>query len=286
MARIHAIELDSMMRNHTIRAALRGSMAVVGIAVIALGVAFWMHAPGAIALWPWKDGKLSYLFIASILMTAGASFCWTAYSMNLNAVRGGALGMLAMDAGIAAYMAYLYSQRHQFLLLEWVIVNLLLCVSSLALFIIGGREPQHEPRRLHWWVRGSFLVFTLAFFAVASMLVARAPIVFPWKLNPDSSVIFGCFFLCAGIYSLDIYRRPGVENAKGQLLGFVVYDLVLIPPYLQHWPNTKGGFRISLIVYLSVLVASAAIAIWVWLNDLASRGSAGPAARSGRASAR
>ena len=136
-----------------------------------------------------------------------------------------------------------------------------------------------------WWVRGTFLVSTLAFFAVGFMLLARAPVVFPWKLNPDSSVIFGCFFFAAGIYSLDNYLRPGGDNAKGELLGFFVYDLVLIPPYLEHWSNTQGGFRVSLIVYLIVLFWSAALAIWFWLSDLAKKGSDRPAASSRQAPA-
>ena len=42
----------------------------------------------------------------------------------------------------------------------------------------------------------------------------------------------------------------------------VLPDMVLIPPCLRHWEKATGGFRISLVIYLIVLVWSAALAIW------------------------
>jgi hypothetical protein len=118
-------------------------------------------------------------------------------------------------------------------------------------------------------VRISFLIVSLALFLATMMLFLRAPIVFPWKLNRDSSFVFGCLFLASAFYFLDGWRRPGVANAQGQLFGFFVYDLVLIPPYLQQWPKTHGGFRISLMIYLSVLFLTAALALWFWLSPRA-----------------
>ena len=61
-------------------------------------------------------------------------------------------------------------------------------------------------------------------------------------------------------------------NCLGQFAAFLVYDIVLIPRYLQHWPKTHGGFRISLEVYLSVLFCSALLAIWMWWKHLSDRG--------------
>jgi hypothetical protein len=56
-----------------------------------------------------------------------------------------------------------------------------------------------------------------------------------------------------------------------ELAAFFMYDLVLIPPYLQHWEKAQGGHRISLAVYLAVLFWSALLAVWVWGRHLRGR---------------
>ncbi len=260
-----------------IRTAARVALVVVGLGVLWVGFVFWLKLPIAIAMWPWPDGKLSYLFVASILLAEGATMLWTAVSMELNAARGGALGLAGMSAGIALYMGHLYGQRHQPVLLGWVLINGFIALSSVALAYLGRRETWHDARPVHKFVRISFLAFSLALFLATVMLFLRAPIVFPWKLSRDSSFIFGCLFLASAVYFLDGWRRPGVANVQGQLVGFFVYDLVLIPPYLQQWPKTSGGFRISLMIYLIVLFWSAALAIWFWLSRRARQSDAAPA---------
>lgn len=261
------------------RSALRIAISVVGLGLLGVGFVFWRKSPIALAMWPWPDGKLSYLFVSSIVLAEGATMIWTAASLELNAARGGALGLAGMTGGIAGYMGHLYRQRHQPVLLVWVVVNLLMAISSLVLFYMGRREPVRDVRPVHKFVRISFLLFSLALFTATTMLLLRAPVVFPWKLNRDSSFIFGCLFLASACYFFDGWLRPGVANAKGQLIGFFVYDVVLIPPYLEHWSKTQGGFRISLIIYLIVLFWSAALAVWFWLSASA-KGASGPAARA------
>jgi hypothetical protein len=48
-------------------------------------------------------------------------------------------------------------------------------------------------------------------------------------------------------------------NAKGQLAGFLAYDLVLIVPFARLWPTSPS---LSLAVYLAVIAASALLAVW------------------------
>lgn len=267
----------------SLRLGVRVAMGLVALVLLGIGSGFWMRARFAVAMWPWQNGKLSYLFVASILLAEGVTIAWTAASMELNAARGGALGFAAMNGGIAGYMGYLYSQRQQSLLLAWAFATGLLALGGLALFYLGGRVPWRDTRPVHKFVRISFLLFALALFTATTLLLVRAPIVFPWKLNPDSSVIFGFLFLASACYFFDGWLRPGAANARGQLLGFFVYDLVLIPPYVQHWPKTKGGFRISLIIYLTILFWSAALAVWFWLSDRAKKTGDGSAVHSDRA---
>jgi len=245
---------------------LRMALFTLASGLLIIGYGFWQKAVWALALWPWPDGPLSYLFISSMLLAEGATMAWVFTTMELNAVRGGSLGFGAMNAGISAYTAYLYGQHHQALLLGWAVVCGFLAIGAFALFVIGAKDERRDVRPSPLIVRTSFLVFSAALFAATAMLLLRRPIIFPWALRPDSSVMFGFLFLASAIYFFDGWLRPSAANSFGQLLGFLVYDIVLIPPFLRHWSRAFGGFRISLVIYLIVLFWSAALAIWFWIR--------------------
>ena len=244
------------------RNVIRASLVTLSIGLLLVGFGFWFRADWALGLWPWPDGPLSYLFIASIVLAEGSTIAWTAATLHLNAARGGALGFAAMNLGIAGFTFWLYGQRQELLLLNWAIVCGLLGIGSIFLFMIGGKYPRlHNPPSPRF-VRQSFFVFALALVIATAMLLLRAPVVFPWPLKPDSSTMFGFLFLASAIYFFDGWLRPSLTNCYGQLIGFLVYDMVLIPPYLRHWEKAAGGFRVSLAIYLIVLVWSAALAMW------------------------
>lgn len=246
---------------------LRGAIALGALVFFFFGLGFWLRAPWALAHWPWPDGPLSYLFIASILIAEGATMAWVAVTLELRAARGGALGLAAMSTGIVVTMGSLYTQRGEGLLLGWALFWTVITLGALGLWAIGPRYPLRDSRPTPRIVRGSFLVFALALGIATTMLLFRAPVVFPWPLKPESSTMFGCFFLASAIYFFDGWLRPSAANATGQLLGFGLYDLVLLPRYLEHWPKTQGGFRVSLAIYLGVLIWSLLLAIWyfgVW----------------------
>jgi hypothetical protein len=91
-------------------------------------------------------------------------------------------------------------------------------------------------------------------------LIARVPTIFPWPLNPDSSVLFGCIFLGDACYFLDGLLVPRWHNARGQLLSFLAYDLVLIVPFLALFSSVKPVHRLSLVLYVAVLLYSGVLA--------------------------
>lgn len=244
---------------------LRTALLVLATALLAVGFGFWVRAPWALALWPWPDGPLSYLFVASIVLAEGATMLWTGLTLELEAARGGALGFAAMNLGLAVTAGGLHHERGGALLLGWALTCGLLAFGGLFLYVLGPRYPRRDTRPVPAFVRLSFLLFSLALSVATAMLLARAPIVFPWPLKPESSTMFGFLFLASALYFFDGWRRPGAANAFGQLIGFLVYDLVLLPPYLAHWSKARGGFRVSLAIYLVVLVWSAALAIgFLW----------------------
>ena len=249
-----------------LRTGLRIALIALAAMQFVIGAGFLFRTAWALSLWPWPDGRLSYRFVSSMLLAQGATIAWVAYSLELRAARGGILGFALASAGICAFTSMLYKERGDGLLLAWALACGMLAIGSLILFPLGGRFPRTEPNPIPPFVRISFLVFAAALSVATVMLLLRAPIVFPWKLAPESSVMFGFLFLASTIYFFDGWLRPGRDNVAGQLIGFLVYDAVLISPWLAHWPSTQGGFRISMSVYLIVLGWSGLLAIWYLLH--------------------
>ena len=54
--------------------------------------------------------------------------------------------------------------------------------------------------------------------------------------------------------------RPLWANGRGQLMGFLAYDLVLIGPFLRHFGTVDPALWINLVVYTTVLAYSALVA--------------------------
>jgi len=85
--------------------------------------------------------------------------------------------------------------------------------------------------------------------------------------------MFGCFFLGAATYFVYGLLRPKWAIAAGALWSFLAYDVVLAIPYLRligsdtktsiYGPSNPVNMP-SLIVYLFVIGASAAIALYAF----------------------
>ena len=65
--------------------------------------------------------------------------------------------------------------------------------------------------------------------------------------------------------------RPRWYNARGQLLGFLAYDLVLLPPFLGYFETVYEAHRLSLSVYTVVLLYSAVLACYYLFVDRRTR---------------
>jgi hypothetical protein len=125
-------------------------------------------------------------------------------------------------------------------------VLFLLCV---ALIRRWHPEPFRDTRPTPVVIRIAFAVFAVLLALVAVRLIAVRPNTFPWPLGPENSVIYGFIFLGAMAYFLYGLAWPVWGNACGQLVGFLAYDLLLIPPFLGHFAAVKPEMRTSLAVY-------------------------------------
>ena len=78
---------------------IRFSLAALGLILLVMALAIGLDLAGGRALWPWPDGRLSYIFIFSIFAAQGSALLWQAFALQPVAVSGGAAGFVLMYAG-------------------------------------------------------------------------------------------------------------------------------------------------------------------------------------------
>lgn len=232
-----------------------------GLVILAGAIGFIFQLPFTTNLWPWPDGRLSYLFVGSVLAAASVAALWIGWTGELGALPAGLLNILVIAVTTPIYFFQLALQDGHMNMLPFGIVALLVAIVSGALFLRTHRIPINDSRPIPQLVRVSFGVFIAALILAGMALVFRTPI-FPWALNPDSSVIFGCIFIGDAFYFLYGLYHPRWHNALGQLLSFLVYDLVLIVPFLSLFQTIEPEHLLSLIVYVTALIYSGGIAIY------------------------
>jgi hypothetical protein len=191
---------------------------------------------------------------------------WLGLSGELAAMRGGALdfSMTYLALSIALFLAG--SAANELVPMPLYLgITLGSLAFNLLLFWLAGRFSFEDTRPVPALVRFSFIAFTIVLIGVGSALVMRVPAVFPWPLQAQSSVVFGCIFLGAAMYFLYGSIKPVWGNFRGQLIGFLAYDLILIVPFVQHLETVKTEHQLSLYVYTSVVVYSALLSLYFLL---------------------
>lgn len=239
---------------------LRFATILGGVIFLFLALGFIFQIPVVTGIWPWQDGRYSYLFIGSILAAVSASAFWIGWTGEWASLSGGALNVLVIAATSSIYLFQLALKSDRPQLIPYAGAALIFALLAGAAFLWSRKIPLRDERPMPGLVRVSFGVFMVTLFLAGGALILRLP-VFPWKLNPDSSVIFGCIFLGDAFYFLYGLLQPRWHHARGQLLSFLAYDLVLIFPFLALIPSVAPEFMLSLIVYVVVLVYSGALAV-------------------------
>ncbi len=246
---------------------------VGGFTILLMAAGFIFQLPIATNLWPWEDGRYSYLFIGSILAAVSVAALWIGWTGEFGALPAGSLNVLVMAAATSIYFFRLALRDGRIDLIPFGIASAASAVAGVAAFLWSRRIPLNDSRPTPMPVKISFGVFIASLLFAGGALILRVPI-FPWKLNPDSSVIFGCIFLGDAFYFLHALLRPGWHNALGQLLSFLAYDLVLIVPFLSLFKTVEPAYLINLTVYVAVLIYSGAIAVYyLFINPQTRSGS-------------
>jgi hypothetical protein len=237
-------------------------------ALIALGFIF-QWAP-VTDLWPLPyTNRTTYIFIGSISAAAAASTLWCLLNREDGALAGVFLDYVAIFIPVAIF-TYQISGRSPSLR-AFSMASLALAVFGLAMLLYTSRIPYRDARPTPRPLRWMFGVFVILLVVVGGQLVLKAPNVLPWDVNVTGRVIYGWMFLGAAAYFAYGVIRPMWQNAGGQLAGFLVYDLVLILPFVLMLPDVRPDKLPNLIIYITVLIVSGALAAFYLFIDPATR---------------
>jgi hypothetical protein len=244
---------------------LRVAVAIAAGVNLFLAVGFALQHSWALGLWPWEVGRLSYLFLASMLAAVGVAALWIAISGETGSLPAGFLNLAVTLGGISAFLVTTGTARLGYAIGGLALVNVVLLLWS-------RRLPQPESPGLPALVRGSYVVFTLVLLGVGLALILQRPGVMPWALDRNNSVVFGWIFLGDAFYFAYAVWRPHWHSARAQLWSFLGYDAVLLGPLFAHVPQVEPDLRPNLIVYLLVLGYSAALGVYYLLVNERTRG--------------
>ena len=239
---------------------IRILLLIAGLVILVLALGFIFRVPLVLRLWPWEDGRYSYLFVGSILAAVSAAAVWIGWTGEFGALPAGSLNVFVIGLTTSIYFFQLSSQGRAHMALFGTFA-VLAAITSLLSFFWSLNIPLSESRSMPGPVKISFWVFIASLFLSGTALILQAPI-FPWALNRDTAVVFGCIFLGDAFYFLYGMFRPNWHNALGQLLSFLAYDLVLIVPFVGLLNTVAPERFINLVVYTVVLIYSGGLAMY------------------------
>jgi hypothetical protein len=258
---------------------IRLSLLVFGGVLLILTAGFFLQAPWATGLWPVRSGRLSNIFVSSILIAIAAPVIWIAIADERRALAGGAINIAVTSAGMAFAAFGFFGRSNSGAMLAFAIAATVIAVSSVIIFFYNYRTPFRDQRLTPVVVRLAFAAFAIILALVGYALVSGRPYTFPWPTGRENAVFYGYIFLgamCYFIYGL-VFPRWG--NARGQLLGFLAYDLILIVPFVRYFDSVSSIFRTSLVIYATVVTVSGLLAIYfLFLHPATRFGGRAPAA--------
>jgi hypothetical protein len=264
---------------------IRGGFAVATLGLLALMIGFGFRQTWATRLWIWDDQRMNLIFLASIAAAVAAPALWVAITGEFAAWAGVAINGVVVGTLASGYLLSRVLRDLTPDALSTSLVFLLLTPLAGLSFHWSHAQPVKDARPTPRFVRGWFIAFVVILISAGGALLLQVDNVFPWRLDPPISTLFGCFFLGAAAYFIYALRRPSWVIAAGALWSFLAYDIVLAIPYLRMLGEDAetGGYggmygygsstgtdavnELSLAIYLIVLGVSAVVALYAFLID-------------------
>ena len=82
---------------------IRYAIFIGGLFILLFAFGFIFQLDFATRIWPWPDGRLSYLFIGSILAAVSAAALWIGWTGELGALPAGSLNVFVIALGCVFY---------------------------------------------------------------------------------------------------------------------------------------------------------------------------------------
>jgi hypothetical protein len=241
--------------------ALQTALAAAAAANTVLAVAFIAQADWAADLWPFATSRLTNIFIGSILAAIAVPIAWVVATREFGAIRAAALFPVLMFGSLAVFVVIEDGTEH---LLEAVVLALG-ATFGFVLMRVANAVPLRDDRLAPALVRVSFAAFAAVLILAGGLLVAGVDNIMPWPVEFETGMAAGLIFLGAASSYIYGALRPMWSFVAAPLLGFLVYDLILIVPLIDHLSDVLDEQRTSLFIYVAVLVYSGLLAAWFLL---------------------
>ncbi len=249
---------------------IRLLLLLVGLVSGVLAFGYFTQAPWALATWPWKDGALANIFVSSVLAAVAAAMLWVAASGHLAGAAGGFLHVSTMVGGIGLVLLSASIGAGEAPGAPAVLC-LLAAAAGMAGFAWVRRVPLTDARPLSNALRVWCAIYLLILLPAGTAMLLRVPGIMPWPVKPLTSMVYGCVFLAAAWSFGYPLLHPRIEHIRVGLVGFLAYDLVLLPPFFGHFDKVLPELRINLILYVSALTASALVSVYYLLISRSTR---------------
>ena len=252
---------------------LNWAVVLFGVADLVLTLGYFFEAPWATGTWPWQDLRsLDYLLVSSFLAGATAVIIWIGFTGEWGALAGATMNVGAMNAGSAVYLFTLHARTHDPSFLRRGILFAIFAAINVGVLVWSLRHPIRDRRPVDKFLRGSFLVFWVVLLYASIQLFRQSPTIFPWTIEPEVEIMVGWLFFGSFLYFAWGFFRPSWHNARGQLLAFLAYDVVLLPRYLLLFWTVEPEHLPSLVIYVAVISYSSLLAIYYLFVNPRTRG--------------
>ena len=247
---------------------VRAILIAIGIYLIMYAIGLFLQQEWATSVWLWPDAPpLSNIFISSMSAGVGAALFWVGYIGEIGAAAGGGLALLISGSGMAIYLFQETERQYSETVSTYATLFAILAIVGLLLYLFARRIPICDPRQTPPVARWSILIFSIVLAFTSFQLLQSSPYIFPWPLATDMSVIYGWMFTGALILLVHSVIWPNWQSTGVVLISFLVYDIILIAPYLAHINNVKAAHVLSLTSYLIVIIYSFVLCVYYLFID-------------------
>jgi hypothetical protein len=252
---------------------VRAAGVAVSVLMAVVGFGWFAGAPWAMALQPWPEAPMSFMFLAAVAASIAVIWLWVALTGEVAALAGVGIYLLVVGGGAAAWLLTLHGEGRPGLV-PALALSLGVVPLGLALWAWARLQPAGDPRKTPSFVRTAFVLLTLVLAIAAGALLSQRNVL-PWPLQPETAPLFGFILLGTAAFFAHAAQRTRWVHAAPPLLGLLAGDLVLFVPCWrllagdapaegEDGSNTRAGLT-SLLLFLAVLAASALLALYTLL---------------------